>query len=277
MSIHQTSPGFRLWPDHKRHGSGCQPRRPAGTNVSPGSGRRRQSPAQRHTAALAIGKGRGLAISAPFAIKTTIGGTSRTWGNVTFNGTIQPNGSYNLLGNGSLSFGSFTTNSFAMRFKSPDHGTWSIAPEAGVTPVLGYGLLPVDVAGLGFHANGYGFSMSRGGQSSGWQNHWVVFDVTWVRKKYDWGINLNYDFDAGSLNGSANGQVTIEILPAAPKPFNAQTSFGLAASGGIDSSGNFTVNSSTAEANKLPVPSWNLPNDPGWLNFNRNSFGFDLW
>jgi hypothetical protein len=202
----------------------------------------------------------------------------KSFGSISFGGTIQPGGSYTLNGSGSLNIGGFLTNSFAMQFRDPTQGG-TIIPAAGVIPNLGFGNLPVPLTNMVINRDGFGYTMQKNG-GTGLQNRWVIGGVTWVRDRFDWIVNLTYSFSGGTngtLTANATGNYFCEFLPAAPKPIGAQTSFSFSASGGISSSGGFTINSSTTGVNNFKCPSWGLPGDPGWAGFNANSFSFDLW
>ncbi len=141
----------------------------------------------------------GLQLNAPFAIATTLGGTKRTWGNVSFSGNITPGGSYNLAGSGALTFGTRSTDNFAMRLKSPDYGTWSVAPDTGVTPNLNFGALDVPLTTLGFHADGYNLA----GQKSG-SRDWAVRTPLPVEDYLFWVLDFSFDFNGNTIRGGVN-------------------------------------------------------------------------
>jgi hypothetical protein len=221
----------------------------------------------------------GLWVGGTFALNVQPPGQEqRTLGNIGFNGTIQPGGTYTLNGSGSLSLGGYTTNPFNMQFRDPtQNGT--IVPAPGAAPVLGFAALPVPLTGLVINRNSFEYTL-REARSTGLQNRWVIGGVTWVRDRFTWDINLNFSFTGGTngtLTGFVSGNYYCEFLPAAPKPPGADTSFSFNASGGISDSGGFTINSTTTGNPGFRCPSWSLPGDPGWINFNVNSFGFDLW
>ena len=221
----------------------------------------------------------GLWVGGTFALNVQPPGQEqRTLGNIGFNGTIQPGGTYTLNGSGSLSLGGYTTNPFNMQFRDPtQNGT--IVPAPGAAPVLGFAALPVPLTGLVINRNSFEYTL-REARSTGLQNRWVIGGVTWVRDRFTWDINLNFSFTGGTngtLTGFVSGNYYCEFLPAAPIPPGADTSFSFNASGGISDSGGFTINSTTTGNPGFRCPSWSLPGDPGWINFNVNSFGFDLW
>jgi hypothetical protein len=221
----------------------------------------------------------GLSVNGAFALNIQpFSLPEKSFGSVSFGGTIQPGGSYTLNGSGSLNIGGFLTNSFAMQFRDPTQGG-TIIPAGGVTPNLNFGNLPVPLTNMVINRDGFGYTMQKNG-GTGLQNRWVIAGVTWVRDRFDWIVNLNYSFSGGTngtLTANATGNYFCEFLPAAPKPIGAQTSFNFSASGGISSEGGFTINSSTTGISNFKCPSWGLPGDPGWAGFNIFSFPFDLW
>jgi hypothetical protein len=218
----------------------------------------------------------GLHVNGSFDLKVQPSGLpERDFGDVSFSGTIQPNGTYALTGSGSLSFGGFSTDSFGMRFQDPTQGT-TLVPASGTVPNLNFGNLDVELKNLGLNRNGLSYSLNKT-DTTGIRNRWVVAGVTWVTNKLDWSLALTFDFPSGALNGQLSATFFADFLPAAPKPLGATTSFSFGASGGIGSGGGFTVNSTTTGVSGFRVPSWSLPGDPGWIGFNTGSFGFTLW
>jgi hypothetical protein len=231
------------------------------------------------SATVAFNETEGLWVDGSFALNIQPPGQQqRSLGSIGFNGTIQPGGTYTLNGSGSLNLGGYTTSSFNMQFRDPNQGGTIIA-AAGTSPTLGFGALPVPLTGLVINRDGFGYTLQKSG-STGLQNRWEVAGVTWVRDRFTWDISLSFSFTGGtngSLTGTASGNYFCEFLPAAPKPPGATASFNFGASGGISDSGGFTINSTTTGIPGFRCPSWTLPGDPGWINFNVNSFGFDLW
>lgn len=218
----------------------------------------------------------GLHVSGGFALKVQPPGLpERDFGNVSFNGTIQPGGTYSLTGSGVVKIGGFGTDPFTMRFRDPTQGT-AIIPDPNVIPNLNFGTLDITLANFGLNRDGLSYSLNRT-DSTGTNNRWVVAGVPWVTNKLDWSVSLGFNFNTGALTAQLTSTFFADFLPAAPKPPLVSTNFKATASGSINSDGGFTVNSSTTGNKDFKIPDWGLPNNAGWIGFDTGSFGFDLW
>ena len=234
----------------------------------------------------------GLNIGAAFDLDVTqnVGGTNytRDFGDASFTGRIEPNGTFDMSGSGSLTFGGFSTDNFNMRFRSSNNPGYSIIPAAGVTPNLNFGNLDVPVADFGLHQDGIGYTLRAGDDTNWVTRYWIQQNppnqsqqVPVLQDRFEWKIALGYDFSSNTLSTSmqedakwswrylSDNPGTQQLEGGPPPPFPAPpggwiTSGSAFVSGSIGSNGDFTYDPSGR------VPPW----DPGW---SFDVFRFDLW
>ena len=213
--------------------------------------------------------GAGLRVTAPFRLATTVNGYTHTWATATFTGGISSSGTYDLTGSASISFGNHTTDSFAMRFRSPDYAGGTVEPAPGTTPNLNFGTaLKVEVRNLRIHQNSINYSMSKSGETC-WQTRSPLPFEDYLY----WVINFIFKFEANGGNGAIETsfdsltdwkyKCTLRNDPWDPNDNPTDQAdnreYNLDLKGGIGSDGKITLQGSTLQVLgnlSLSFPGW---------------------
>ncbi len=198
-----------------------------------------------------------------FIVTANLGGTlhPRDLGDARFTGRIQPDGSFDLAGNGTVTLGGFVTNSFPMRFRSAGPGR-SIQPAPGVTPILNIGSLPLPIELFEFDHDWLSYSLTKSGDfvnthlpnpANGQQ--------PLLRTTFHYDLFWYYDFATNVLSGnmSANAWWKWEVINFVPPPgFPASDTFNISPRV-VAPGGAFTVDNATADGTHFMAPFWPGP------------------
>lgn len=189
--------------------------------------------------------------------------------------SAKPNGSFDLTGAATLSLGAFSTDEFAVHFKSSDLApASSITPSPGVIPNLNFGNLDVPLTGFVLNQDGVVLNLSK--PLSRIDTNLLSGHL---RTEFSSTVGLSFDFSTGALNGNLSGRWNWFTTN-----FGTAYSGGFDISGGISSNGSFTVNDATATGTYFFAPFWQDPFNfsqflpkPNWLWGSINSEGYTLW
>lgn len=221
----------------------------------------------------------GLVVNAPFQLKTTINGTTRDWGTITFSGLIEPSGKYDLTGSGSIGIGNnprFTTTSFNMRFRSPDFNTWTVAPANGIPkPKFSYGAVNPEVENFGIHADGFSFLAKLSDSED-----WTTRSPLPIRDYLFWVLHFEFDFNADRLDGNISAETDWKwqgIYP--PSGFPPHVTYGpehtVKLRGKVGTDGKLFINGAAIVSGTWPVDLGGFDPLDGWNQNGWSVFNFD--
>jgi hypothetical protein len=197
-------------------------------------------------------------------LNATASDFTRNFGNISFGGRLNADGSYTLMGNGSLQLGGYSTDGLDLKL---DSSTSQISPMW--TPTLHFGSLDMPLQNFRLSSNGLNVGMSKELSSitvSHLSDHLnTTFSST---------VSLTYSFSSGGLSGQIDGNWHWAVVNFNTGPLPSSGDFGI--HGGIGDTGSFNVDNGTADGSSFFAPNWgSFP--LSWFWGSLGSESYDLW